>query len=164
MASTPISGDAAPVTPTPFNPTDWLQRFRAVGGWWIPAEDGKPFIGWKIEGYTSEQNDLARAIWHEVDHDPTKCKAVSECAVWEALLANYCTIEALSGDDVTDEAVDLAGVLVGQLLATPAPHNDALKRKLDYLLDADDEGATGAYSSAYIRQTVADYRRILGEL
>ncbi|WP_333837373.1 hypothetical protein [Novosphingobium sp.] len=50
------------------------------------------------------------------------------------------------------------------LLDTPAPDRIALQWKLDRILDGGINGPwTESYSADYIRQTVADYRRLLGD-
>jgi hypothetical protein len=82
-------------------------------------------------------------------------------ATWHALLDRYRAVEARPSNDYTDADCDLAGALVAQLLAMPAPDSVALQRKLDWLL-ADQGGATASYAAGYVDQTVADYRRILG--
>ena len=74
MAVTAIGRTPAPVIP--FEPATWLARFRDVGGWWIVGADSQPFMGWMIEGYTEDQNDAARALWHEVRHDQHKLAAI----------------------------------------------------------------------------------------
>lgn len=86
------------------------------------------------------------------------------CAHWAHLIDEFQAVEAIPRDDVTDESIDLAGDLIGKIMAMPAPHNTALRWKLDYLLSTDWNGerSTGAYSADYVAQTVADYRRVLG--
>ena len=57
----------------------------------------------------------------------------------------------------------MAGDLVAQLLAMPAPDKVALQWKLDWFL-ADQGGTTASYATGYVAQAVADYRRILGAI
>ena len=49
------------------------------------------------------------------------------------------------------------------LIGMPAPNRAAVRWKLDYLLGTDHDGYNSAWSESYIRQTIADYRRLLGD-
>lgn len=48
------------------------------------------------------------------------------------------------------------------LMKMPAPNGAALRWKLDRALHVDFGEATSAWSEEYVRQTIADYRRLLG--
>ena len=82
------------------------------------------------------------------------------CQEWAALIADFEAVEALSGPDITDESIDLAGALIGNIMAMPAPHAQAARWKLDWILHCD-HGSTGSYDEHYIAQMVTDYRRFL---
>lgn len=81
---------------------------------------------------------------------------------WDTMLAHLNWIEAMPAEEVTEDEIDLAGALVGALMAMPAPHNAALVWKLDYLLASEGDHCTGCYSPNFISQTVVDYRRMVG--
>lgn len=49
-----------------FDPVDWLNRFQAVGGYWLVTPDERMTIGWMLDGYTIEQTQQARTIWREL--------------------------------------------------------------------------------------------------
>lgn len=69
MMNTPIADQTAPVAPVvnlAFDPVDWLDRFKAVGGYWFVTPDERMTIGWLLEGYTIEQTQQARTIWREL--------------------------------------------------------------------------------------------------
>jgi nitrogenase subunit NifH len=86
------------------------------------------------------------------------CADSADSLAWHALLDRYRAVEARACDDAD---CDLAGDLVVQLLAMPAPDSAALQWKLDWFL-VDQGGTTASYATGYVAQTVADYRRILG--
>lgn len=62
--------------PDTFDPATWLDRFRDVGGWWLIRADGKPSMGWMLEGFNERQNDDARALWREVERDHHRRAAI----------------------------------------------------------------------------------------
>ena len=80
---------------------------------------------------------------------------------WDALIADFEAVEALSGPDITDESIDLAGALIGNIMAMPAPHAQAARWKLDWILNCENDGSTGSYDGGYIAQMKSDYRRFL---
>ena len=49
------------------------------------------------------------------------------------------------------------------LMVMPAPDGGALQWKLDKLLEPENDGGTPCWSRDYVQQTVADYRRLLGD-
>ena len=69
------------------------------------------------------------------------------------------------------DAVSAEGERLGQamsdadtaLMETPAPTLAALRWKLDRLMEVEADGYTAGWSEDYARQTIADYRRLLGE-
>jgi len=73
-------------------------------------------------------------------------------------------------DRVNDHLEALAEAIAdaeGVMMAMPAPSGAALRWKLDKLIcDGRDDGpreSTPCWSADYVRQTVADFRRILGD-
>lgn len=69
-------------------------------------------------------------------------------------------------DAVADEQERLCDAYCNaqtELMGMPAPDRAALRWKLDLLLEPDADGSTGSWSRDYIRQTVADYQRLLGD-
>jgi hypothetical protein len=96
-----------------------------------------------------------------VDNE-TKAPAIdSPRARWDALIAEFAAVNAVKGDDTTDDIINRAGELIEEIMATPAPDAEAVRWKLDYLLDPFNQGYTGSYSAEYTAQTVDDYRRLL---
>lgn len=83
-------------------------------------------------------------------------------AEWSRLIAELLAVEAIPADETTAEHIEQAGSLISAIMAMPAPHNEALQWKLDFLLTAVGSECTNSYSTAFVAQTVADYRRILG--
>ena len=69
-------------------------------------------------------------------------------------------------DHISDEYERLA-VLAWEsrnaLMEIPAPHHAALLWKLDIILGVEPGESFEAWNEEYLRQTVADYRRLLGE-
>lgn len=86
--------------------------------------------------------------------------ATASRTAWDALVRRHEEIEAVSLDDTTDELIDEAGEIIGQIMGMPAPDAAAACWKLDYLLAAD-KGSTASYDAAYVEQAKADYRRFL---
>jgi hypothetical protein len=82
---------------------------------------------------------------------------------WNALVAEFDAVNAIKGDDITDEIIERAGDLIGEIMDMPAPDTESVRWKLDYLLDPSDGSEPGAYSREYLAQTVADYRRFLAD-
>jgi hypothetical protein len=78
---------------------------------------------------------------------------------WDGLIKRYEAVEA--DDSTTDENIDLAGDLIIEIMATPAPHVGAVRWKLDHILAEKDGPA--AYSPDFVEQLIVDYRRFLGE-
>ena len=62
------------------------------------------------------------------------------------------------GEALIDEMVNAEGVLMDM----PAPDRAALRWKLDIVLEPGEE-FTPSYSANYVAQTIADYRRLLGD-
>ena len=56
-----------------FDPLDWLQRFKAVGGWYV-AQDEEVHAGWKLLG--NPNDEAARATWREIEHSEDRRSAV----------------------------------------------------------------------------------------
>ena len=86
-------------------------------------------------------------------------RLASPRARWDALTQRLAAVEAM---DATDESIDEAGALIGEIMAMPAPDAAAVRWKLDYILDAS-SGSNDSYSADYLEQLVADYRCALGE-
>lgn len=61
-------------------------------------------------------------------------------------------------DDLGDRLTEAEGIL----MALPAPDAAALRWKMEYVFEADEE-AMPAWSMGQLRQTIADFRRLLPE-
>jgi hypothetical protein len=48
----------------PFDPADWLQRFKLAGGWYVAQRD-RVIVGWRLDDW--EETQTARQIWREID-------------------------------------------------------------------------------------------------
>ncbi|WP_288804542.1 hypothetical protein [uncultured Novosphingobium sp.] len=59
-----------------FDPVDWLDRFKAVGGFWFVTPDKRLTIGWLLEGFTMEQTEQACTIWRELGPDAVRLAAI----------------------------------------------------------------------------------------
>jgi hypothetical protein len=92
--------------------------------------------------------------------DARRLAKTPEQTAWWALVDRLSAVEA--SQPVTQESIDDAGELIGQIMATPAPDAAAVRWKLDYILDASG-GSSASYAADYLQQLVADYRRALGE-
>lgn len=66
-------------------------------------------------------------------------------------------------DEEHDRLLEIESDAQGALMATPAPDRAALRYKLDYVLDARG-GSNDSFSADFLVQTIADYRRLLGEV
>jgi hypothetical protein len=60
----------------PFNPSDWLRRFAAAGGYVMPSPNGRIAVGWSFDD--EEQMTKARAIWAEIDPYPERRAALRQ--------------------------------------------------------------------------------------
>ncbi|MEO6093433.1 MAG: hypothetical protein ABIT04_01670 [Novosphingobium sp.] len=93
--------------------------------------------------------------------DSARDNTAPEKHVWNELVRRFEENERIqSADDDEGEAlIDLAGALIGQIMAMPAPDEDAVRWKLDQIVG----GPTGSepYTADYVAQLVADYRRFL---
>jgi len=130
-------------------------------------------LGRMIATPSSTVADLATKLetmlveYEDSEWDADRVRAIAEDARrlaspgarWDALTQQLAAVEAM---DATDESIDEAGRLIGEIMAMPAPNAAAVRWKLDYVLDASG-GSTGCYSAEYLKQLVADYRRALGE-
>lgn len=195
-----VGAESASVTGSQFDPADWLERFRAIGGVCLTDGTGAPAVSWQMLGRTPDDIALAQSIYREIDGDDDRGKALVEllCAerrassskdnlaaelppladavldaynsgqlrgseAWQALLTRYNEIEATpSGgmpEDEYDRLVSLGGDLGVALMSMPAPNSAALIWKLDNVV------ANGNwYAADDLRQTIADYRRMLGNV
>lgn len=93
-----------------------------------------------------------------LQNDFARLTAMPDCSEWERLISRF---EAVEAGETTDAMIDLAGDLIGQIMAMPAPHAAAVRWKLDYVLA--EKGGPSAYTPDFVEQLVADYRRFLGE-
>lgn len=110
-------------------------------------------------------------------------------AEWDALMARYLTAEADYQafydahykphldrwkqdrsyqtpehiDEMLEHLAERGSDLEGELICMPAPHRSALRWKLDKILRGGVGGSTPCWSAEYVAQTIADYRRLLGE-
>ena len=86
---------------------------------------------------------------------------------WEVLQHHWDAAEILwradHPDFAPDEMADVSADLAAALMETPAPHAAALRWKLDYVLAPSHGDTTECYTKDYVAQTVADYRRLLGD-
>jgi len=190
MADSSNSTLAPNANPNEFDPVEWLARFKAVSGWWLIGADDKLTVGWHLMDSPSDQAMQAREIYREIEKDPARRAAVQESILaghplhpvhpqvraileplergqltaadaWEALVVRLREVED-PAVEATDETIELAGDLATALMAMPAPNAAALCWKLDYLLAVGLGDSTGSYSADFVRQTVDDYRRMLG--
>lgn len=79
MMNNPIADQTAPVAPVVnpvFDPVDWLDRFNAVGGYWIVTPDGRMTLGWMLDGYTIDQTQQACTIWNELRQDAQRLATI----------------------------------------------------------------------------------------
>ena len=152
-----------------FDPALWLDRFKSFGGTvWLDPLSGQLCIGWEIASYTDLQNHAARETYRAVEKRPERIEAVKallqDQARWKATLAEF---EALNWvqepdeTDGTDDDIERAGMLSRRLMEMPAPDRSALRWKLDYILA--EENGCASYTAGYLAQTLADYRRFLGD-
>jgi hypothetical protein len=84
---------------------------------------------------------------------------------WDELVSRWQAVEAVPSaslpDGVDPDAlINLAGDLIGEIMAMPAPHADAVKWKLDWIVGT--PNGSESYEADYVAQLVADYRRFLG--
>jgi hypothetical protein len=95
-----------------------------------------------------------------ITDDFARLTAPSEARqLWDELINRY---EAAEADNTaTDENIDLAGDLIIEIMAMPAPDAHAVCWKLDHILA--EPGGPASYTADYVEQLVADYRRFLGE-
>ncbi len=63
--------------PAPFDPADWIERFKAVGGGFMDTSDTLHFC-WVIAGKPLCDNITARMLYKEVMGDPVKLAAVRD--------------------------------------------------------------------------------------
>jgi len=66
-------------------------------------------------------------------------------------------------DEEYERLIDIESDAQGGLMETPAPDRKALLYKLDYLLDSSGTESTDSFTAEFVAQTVADYRRLLGD-
>jgi hypothetical protein len=92
--------------------------------------------------------------------DARRLAKTPEQTAWWALVDRLAAVEA--SQPVSQESIDEAGDLIGQIMTTPAPDAAAVRWKLDYILDTSG-GSSASYAADYLQQLVADYRRALGE-
>ena len=61
---------------TAFDPAAWLDRFTAVGGWYLRTPDGETHAGWRVDDF--DQALAARAVWREIEDRPERRGAVRD--------------------------------------------------------------------------------------
>lgn len=57
----------------PFDPADWLEHFKSVGGWYA-AQSDRVHAGWRIDDW--EEAQTAREIWREIERDEERRVAI----------------------------------------------------------------------------------------
>lgn len=83
---------------------------------------------------------------------------------WDAAMAEYSAALAATEADPDDDDAGFAFVdAEARLLNLPAPDNAALRWKLDRVLEAHPETGLKPWAASHLRQTIADYRRLLGD-
>jgi hypothetical protein len=138
------------------------------------ASDGA--LGRMIAAPSSTVADLATKLetmlveYQDSDWDEDRVRLIAadarrlaktpEQTAWWALVDRLAAVEA--SQPVSQESIDEAGDLIGQIMATAAPDAASVRWKLDYILNATD-GSSGSYSADYLQQLTADYRCFLGE-
>lgn len=132
-------------------------------------------LGLMIASPSKTVADLATKLeimlveYEDSEWDADRVKAIAEDArrlaspkaAWDALIARLAEVEAQ--ESVVDDDIDEAGDLIEKIMAMPAPNADAVRWKLDYVLDTKDGSFSDSYAPSYLEQTIADYRRFLGE-
>ena len=84
---------------------------------------------------------------------------------WDAYRAMpYSDSEADIASEMSTMSGDALAAAESALMELPAPNLAALRWKLDHILEPDSgSDETPGWSMGYVRQTIADYRRLLGE-
>jgi hypothetical protein len=57
----------------PFDPADWLERFKSAGGWYA-AQGDRVHAGWRIDDW--EEAQTAREIWREIERHGERRAAI----------------------------------------------------------------------------------------
>lgn len=96
---------------------------------------------------------------------PTIAAPASHAMAWNRLMARMEAAKAAYYADPArdDDLCDAWSKLEGDLMAMPAPNRAALRWKLDHLMDDNDGEWMASHSVGYVRQTMADYRRLLAD-
>ena len=79
------------------------------------------------------------------------------------MLEQFRAVERAPIIEATDESINLAGKLCGELMALPAPDNAAMVWKLDYLLEPHRSWSSPSWRKDFIMQAIVDYHCILGD-
>lgn len=93
-----------------------------------------------------------------IEHHP--CLKIAPRARWDALVGRLEAIDRVPGPEDDDSLIDECGALAEAIMTMPAPDADAVRWKLDYILN-DGSPTTGSYIAEFVAQTVADYHRFL---
>lgn len=91
---------------------------------------------------------------------PTTSRARWDAAMAQMIAANS-AYEA--SEDEPNGLCDAWADAERRLMDMPAPDRAALRWKLDHIFGDNDGEWQAQYSVGYVRQTVADYRRLLGD-
>lgn len=188
MANFPLQADSACATSTPISFSAAHAAYRTAR---VHFEHTAPIVdadtcaaigrasdnalGVMIAAPSNSVADLATKLeimlveYEDSEWDADRVKAIAEDArrlaspraTWDALIARLAEVEAQ--EPVADDDIDEAGDLIEKIMAMPAPNADAVRWKLDYVLDTRDGSFSDSYAPSYLEQTIADYRRFLGE-
>ena len=119
----------------------------------------------------SRTNDYDRRFWTpaydaEKAHEKLHGLVHGTPGYWERrneLIAKKAYAMPASINDEYERLITAQCAEEDALMAMPAPDCNALRWKLDKVLEADSDGSTPCWIREYVAQTVADYQRLLGD-